>query len=339
MVLLAFTGAYTQIQQNQKMISQKLEVNDLTAMMQKLIMNNTFCDWQLRGPVASPFTINRNNLDVAVGNPPDFINLPGIFFGSDATAQSLAVPNQLLTGTTSQLRVQSVRFTNIVTVPGADTTYRGDLEVVFSPASMPMSLNPARAALLVSVNPTDPVTAQRITACNGAPSGGPAASGQVFLARHFVPVLTQGGVAPVVRRWFPRPLNQTIPVPNAIAGASLAGNRITLPIGTYRVVAYAVGDSVEDHIARFFNVTDNVEVALGSLAYASHDEGAATQSTVYGVFQVTGAPKQFELQQIVFRNPTSVPAVAMGGDGGFDVDSPGQDLVNNVFAFVEIISL
>ncbi len=354
-VLLAFTTAYTQVQKTQKMISQKLEIADLKGMMMKVIMNSAQCDWQVQGPAATPFTLNTTQIDAVIGTPPDFLNLPGLYLGTDNTSQPLALPNQLLTGTTTQLRVQNVRITDIVSTTG--NVYRGVLEVSFLPASMPISLNPARAEMLFSVNDTDPPNARRITACNGSPGGGGGAGPETMIVLQQYPRWENGGdvpaqglwPAPDESPWYPRHLN--IVRENTIVGAAhyadartpgtqaTVNSYIELPPGRYYIRAFAHADDAGDHKAKWFNLTTNSDVLMGTTAYANN--GAASNSFVSGTFQVN-AVSRFQLRHKVGARCTepecwdNFPGPQANGYNSTQGGNTGWDDVVEIYAQVEI---
>lgn len=96
--------------------------------------------------------------------------------------------------------------------------------------------------------------------------------------------------------WQTRTLNTT--VYNGITSASLSSNQISLPAGTYNVIAFApVGDTVQNHQARLQNITDTATTLTGT-SMAALDISSAVpinQSVVMGVFTIAGT-KTFELQ-------------------------------------------
>lgn len=86
-------------------------------------------------------------------------------------------------------------------------------------------------------------------------------------------------------------------VTNTIAGASRAGNVITLPAGTYQIFAkagaYDGGAGLRNHITRWRNTSDGSTAVAGGNAMFNGD--ALSFSTLVGVFTITAA-KNFELQ-------------------------------------------
>jgi len=70
---------------------------------------------------------------------------------------------------------------------------------------------------------------------------------------------------------------------NQIAGLSLAANVVTLPIGTYEFSVEAPAQDVNRHKARIFDVTNNVELILGTSAFNSTSDNVSTVSLVSGL--------------------------------------------------------
>lgn len=99
---------------------------------------------------------------------------------------------------------------------------------------------------------------------------------------------------------------------NQITGASLnAGTGIiTLPIGSYEVDGYAVNGQNNSKVQpRLFNNTDNATVVVGQ----SSEVGKIFSTggpMIFGRFDVTGAPKDFLLQQ--YSQASSPGAIATG---------------------------
>jgi len=113
--------------------------------------------------------------------------------------------------------------------------------------------------------------------------------------------------------WQTRTLNTT--VYNGITSASLSSNQISLPAGTYNVIAFApVGDTVQNHQARLQNITDTATTLTGT-SIAAFDASSAipiNQSVVMGVFTIAGT-KTFELQhQCALTKTTDGFGVAAG---------------------------
>lgn len=93
--------------------------------------------------------------------------------------------------------------------------------------------------------------------------------------------------------WRTRELNTT--VTNTISGCSLASNQITLPAGSYFVIASAPGYSVNYHQMRLYNATDAAAIMTGSNEYTSVGDYPLTQSRVFTFFTLSGT-KAIEVQ-------------------------------------------
>ena len=103
---------------------------------------------------------------------------------------------------------------------------------------------------------------------------------------------TQGGDF-TAGAWRKRTLN-TVKT-NEISGASLASSQITLPAGTYEILARAPAFSVNAHKAKLRNTTDSSDTIIGSNAHASGTYGGHTDGWIRGRFTIAGT-KVFELQ-------------------------------------------
>lgn len=79
--------------------------------------------------------------------------------------------------------------------------------------------------------------------------------------------------------WQLRDLNTT--VVNEIAGASLAGNQITLPPGRYEVRAYAPAFGVASHKAKLM-IAAGADLLIGSSEIIDTSDASGTRSFIYG---------------------------------------------------------
>ena len=95
--------------------------------------------------------------------------------------------------------------------------------------------------------------------------------------------------------WRTRDLNTVLT--NEIAGASLAGNQITLPAGNYFIIASAPGLAVNAHRLKLRNITDESDVLVGTTEYACAATLCEARSAVTGRFHLA-AEKVLELQHI-----------------------------------------
>ena len=78
--------------------------------------------------------------------------------------------------------------------------------------------------------------------------------------------------------WQTRTLNTS--VTNEIASASLASNQISLPAGTYYIEASAPSLGVDGHKVKLRNVTDSLDIIIGSTAFAGVSDTVNTSSVV-----------------------------------------------------------
>lgn len=82
---------------------------------------------------------------------------------------------------------------------------------------------------------------------------------------------------------------------NEISGASLSSNQITLPAGTYFIMASAPAYNLSIHKAKLRNVTDGSDVIIGTSEYNVSTVQVQTRSFVLGRFTIA-ASKAFEIQ-------------------------------------------
>jgi len=103
---------------------------------------------------------------------------------------------------------------------------------------------------------------------------------------------TQGGTF-TSGAWRTRTLNTS--VQNTISGASLSSNQITLPAGTYSLVAIAPAYQVESNQARIYNITDSAVIVQGNNSYGSTTVLSQQMTMVSATFTIA-ATKVIELQ-------------------------------------------
>lgn len=119
-----------------------------------------------------------------------------------------------------------------------------------------------------------------IKARPGGGSSSPAAlTVAVLHVRDEKTVSTNGGTF-TSGAWQTRTLNTE--VTNDIDGASLASNQITLPAGTYEVIASAPGFAVNGHQARLRDVTNSATLLLGTSEHSNAANYAQTRSFIDG---------------------------------------------------------
>jgi hypothetical protein len=111
-------------------------------------------------------------------------------------------------------------------------------------------------------------------------------------------------------------------VTNTITGASLASNQVTLPAGTYIVVASVPGFEVESHRAWLYNITAAATTLLGSSEFSAH---TSSNSNIYGVFTVAGATV-FEI-----RHRCSVTKATDGFGAAANFNSANEVYTNALF--------
>ncbi len=127
--------------------------------------------------------------------------------------------------------------------------------------------------------------------------------------------------------WTTRDLNTE--VANTITGASLAANVITLPAGTYRVLASAPAWHTDEHLIRLQNTTDASTTAYGTNAYAGDTTGGEGETRSFIDYQFTiAAEKEFEIQHIV--NNTD------GNDNALGRQNPGAWAVSDFYTQIRL---
>lgn len=111
---------------------------------------------------------------------------------------------------------------------------------------------------------------------------------------------------------------------NAISGASLSSNRVTLPDGQYEVDATApLQGSGASARAFLYCVTDSAIVLLGGVAYG------AEMHAVKGELSVSGGPKVYELRHYIrTQGNTATP--------NFPISQPGQPEVHAEISFKKL---
>jgi hypothetical protein len=82
---------------------------------------------------------------------------------------------------------------------------------------------------------------------------------------------------------------------NEITGASLSSNQITLPAGDYFAIGRCQGYSVNFHTAKLVDVSNSVDLLIGSTEFANLTGNHQTNSFVYGRFTL-GSTVLVELQ-------------------------------------------
>ena len=84
-------------------------------------------------------------------------------------------------------------------------------------------------------------------------------------------------------------------VTNEISGASISSSVITLPAGTYYILASAPVNSGDRHKLKLRNTTDSSDTLIGTTEYSDTGDDVVTRSFVTGRFTIA-SQKNFELQ-------------------------------------------
>jgi hypothetical protein len=113
--------------------------------------------------------------------------------------------------------------------------------------------------------------------------------------------------------WQTRTLNTK--VVDAISGASLSSNQITLPAGTYWVEAHACASKVNSHKCKLRNITDSSDAIIGSTQEIDAAPNITSVSSLFGKITIAAA-KAFELQH---RCQSSRATDGFGRQSGFGV--------------------
>ena len=163
---------------------------------------------------------------------------------------------------------------------------------------------------------TDPINALRFGVSSGTFSGrisiykrSPGASNplnQVLHVQHRVGTGVAGGTPGGTGTWLTRTLDTVRQ--NAIPGASLASNQISLPPGTYEVSARATGFQVGQHQSRLRDIGGASTLLVSAAADAGNDAGAPSTPSVIEDSMTLTATTTFELQ-------TRVETAATNGFG------------------------
>jgi hypothetical protein len=93
-------------------------------------------------------------------------------------------------------------------------------------------------------------------------------------------------------------------VTNEISGASLASNQITLPTGTYFIIARLPSFMVDQNKSYLYNTTDSTNTVIGSSSYNYVTGQVAGESFIIGRFTI-GASKVFEIRHFVTATRSS----------------------------------
>jgi hypothetical protein len=138
-----------------------------------------------------------------------------------------------------------------------------------------------------------------------------AVAGTEFRRAHIVEEYADGvnAGASTTGSWNTKGLNKVLE--NAIPGASLSSNQVTLPAGTYRFTAEVLNHRPQYHRARLQNITDATTIKLGVNNFISTTDTASGVVSVAGRFTLA-TQKTIELQ---YRVSNANPA----GEGPNDL--------------------
>jgi len=114
---------------------------------------------------------------------------------------------------------------------------------------------------------------------------------------------TSGGTSPAAGA-VTRTLNTV--VRNTISGASLASNQVSLPAGTYRILASAPAMNVQNHSLRLIDASDSSIIAYGTTEYAV---GSVQTRSLIALEVVFAASKTIYLQHYT---AASAPTTGLG---------------------------
>jgi hypothetical protein len=105
---------------------------------------------------------------------------------------------------------------------------------------------------------------------------------------------TAGGAS--VASYTKRDLNTTLT--NEISGASISSSVITLPAGTYYILASAPVFKSNQHKLKLRNTSDSTDTLIGTSEHSDNDYNVNNRSFVTGRFTIASS-KNFELQHRV----------------------------------------
>ena len=147
-------------------------------------------------------------------------------------------------------------------------------------------------------------TGQILTVAGGVPSWASPAGASINCAVFIDQKSSAAGGTFTSGAWRTRDINTS--QFNNISSASISSNQITLPAGTFMVVATAPFQRVDQNVLRFQNITDTTTPIEGQNAYTDAATAVAGLAYLSGIFTIAGS-KTFELQHRCFTT--------RGGDG------------------------
>lgn len=99
--------------------------------------------------------------------------------------------------------------------------------------------------------------------------------------------------------------------------ASLSGNEVTIPVGVYRVDAWAEAYKVDYHQLRVWSATDATELVLGENGYSGVDTFSSSRAHLTGRFVLSGT-KSITLQHRCLTTHT-VNGLGLAGSWGDEI--------------------
>jgi len=124
--------------------------------------------------------------------------------------------------------------------------------------------------------------------------------------------------------WRDRTIN-TIKL-NTIAGASLSSDIITLPAGSYKIMASAPAYVVDGHQIKLYNNSDSSDALIGSSESAGAGNNLTTRSFIVG-FLTIASEKGFKLQH---RCQSSRSTDGFGNETGFAAEVYSQIAIEKI---------
>jgi hypothetical protein len=166
-LILGLVSMTESIEKRSKGIRQSLEITELNQSLLRSMSNVSKCSAQL----FVGKTIDLTGATATVPAPNGILDIPSVFDGIVPGVGLLAAKDQLLPGTQTGLKVQSIQLRDVlVSKPGIE--YRGRLTVTFDSSSTVMAMRPAAVSVIFLTSATDPISAKKIVACASESSQG-----------------------------------------------------------------------------------------------------------------------------------------------------------------------
>ncbi|MGE0764705.1 MAG: type II secretion system protein J [Bdellovibrionales bacterium] len=184
---LLFLNFVTSLQNQMRALNQKNETLEVVKSVRQMMDNMSSCSFNLL--TGLPATMDLSTTTTTVPSP-TVINIPVLRFGAAPTASVIAQQAQILPGSHTGLRVNTITFDNI-RATGNPNEYVGRLSVSFDPATTAIPFQNLEFQQIFNVNPSPPAlpTARSIVSCGSATN-----SSIVFTAYNFDPTT----IAPIV---------------------------------------------------------------------------------------------------------------------------------------------